>query len=218
MSVMRTERESLGYLSYKAVKEAEAKRKAAENSEAPDPDAPEPTAEEKKTAEDLAAYKKTFLTKIESMVASPILSNTQVNVKITDDGYARMMNDSEYEKKVIDLFRRETLANYGNGSNTITLTADGESESAEASAGASGSLSASETFANLSPLQMRRGAGLEALNLKVMSIIQSRLGSGSDLLDGLDNGTIIQGGSGKTNSAFDSFRTQNLASLLDTQA
>ncbi|MDR1744864.1 MAG: hypothetical protein LBS30_03830 [Planctomycetota bacterium] len=215
MSVMRTDRESLGALSYKAVKDAEAKKKTAEN---PVPDAPEATEEEKKTAEDLAAYKKTFLAKIESMVASPILSNTQVKVKITDDGYARMMNDSEYEKKVIDLFRKETLANYGSGSTTISLTADGESESATASADASGSLSASETFSNLSPLQLRRGAGLEALNLKVMSVIQSRLGSDSSLLEGLDDGTVIQGGSGKTSSPFDSFRTQSLASLLDARA
>lgn len=216
MSVMRTERESLGYLSYKAVRDAEAKKKASESAETPDPDAPEPTEEEKKTAADLAAYKKTFLSKIESMVASPVLSKLEVQVKITDAGYQKMMNDADYEKKIVDMFRQETLANYDTNSKTITLTVDGKTESAKASAGSSGS--AADTFSNLSPLQLRTGAGMEALNLKVMSVIQSRFGSDSDVLKDLDQGTVIKGGSGKSSSAFDTYRNQSLSSLLDKNA
>lgn len=216
MSVMRTERESLGYLSYKAVKDAEAKKKASETAETPDPDAPEPTEEEKKTAEDLAAYKKTFLSKIQSMVASPVLANMEVNVKINDAGYAKMMNDPDYEKKIVDMFRQETLANYDPSSKTITLTVDGKTESAKASTGSS--QSASEAFSNLSAMQLRSGAGMEALNLKVMAVLQSRLGSNSEILAELDQGTVIKGGSGKTSSPFDTYRNQSLSSLLDTSA
>ncbi len=214
MSAIRSDRESLGYLSYKAVKEAEAKKKAAESGE----DAAkseELTEEQKKTAEEVAAYKKTFLSTIETMVGAPTLSNTEVRVKITDAGYEAMMNDPEYEKKVMDAFRKEALANYDSRAKTITLAADGKTQSAtvkEGTSTASGLTgSAAETYANLSPSQLRRGAGLEALNLRVAAVLQARYGTDSEVASQFDQGTLIKGGgTGKTSSLLDGYGTKGL--------
>ncbi|MCD8140117.1 MAG: hypothetical protein LUE17_10145 [Planctomycetaceae bacterium] len=214
MSAIRSDRESLGYLSYKAVKEAEARKKAAESGEGT-AKTEELTEEQKKTAEEVAAYKKSFLNTIESMVGAPMLSKLEVRVKITDAGYEKMLNDPEYEKAVIDAFRKETLANYDSSAKTITLTADGSTPSAKVTAGTSGtnglSASASETYANLSPSQLRRGAGLDALNLRVMSVLQVRYGADSDIVADFDQGTLIKGGgTGKASSLLDGYGTKGL--------
>ncbi|MCD8349840.1 MAG: hypothetical protein LUC93_04430 [Planctomycetaceae bacterium] len=209
MSAIRSDRESLGYLSYKAVKEAEAKKKADEAGE--EVPKTELTEEQKKTAEEVAAYKKTFLNTIESMVGAPMLSKLEVRVKITDAGYEKMMNDSEYEKSVVEAFRKETLANYDSSAKTITLTADGKTPTAKVTAGSSGtsgmSASASETYANLSPSQLRRGAGLDALNLRVMSVLEARYGAESEVASQFDQGTLIKGGgTGKASSLLDGYQ------------
>lgn len=78
--------------------------------------------EEQKT---LGGYKREFLAKVKSMMASPHLSQVGLELDITDAGFSRMMRDPGYEKALLDQLREKTAHNYNRQAGTVKLSADG---------------------------------------------------------------------------------------------
>lgn len=73
----------------------------------------------------LGEYKREFLAKVKSMMASPHLAQVGIEIEITDAGFARMMQDPNYEKSLLDQLKEKTAHNYNKQAGTIKLAADG---------------------------------------------------------------------------------------------
>ena len=138
----------------------------------------EKTEEQKKEeSARLAAYKLNFLKKLNGLVAQPQFAATKVELKISDEGYARMMDDPAYEQKVLTMFRRDLGTSISFAPTSAVLTVDGKTEnvSVDYSGKRSGYDRSRALLGTMSKPYLR--GGLDILQSQVASVLQSRLGT-----------------------------------------
>lgn len=148
----------------------------------------EKTEEQKKEeSARLAAFKQGFLKKINAVVGQPQFAATKIELKISDEGYQRMLDDPAYEQKVLEMFRRDLGTSLSFVPSSAVLTVDGKTENVavDYSGRKSGYDRSRALLGTMSKPYMR--GGLDMLQSQVLSVLQSRLGSSSTDLSGLSS-------------------------------
>ena len=151
----------------KAEEEEERKASGAEDG-ASGAKEPAPTGEE---VQALADYKKDFLNRVKALMIKPHLANVGLELDITDAGFQRMMQDSGYEKSVLDRLADKTSHTYTPRSGTIKLSADGETEP---SATFAESKTVSEILFKTSNRTLLRTLGIDSMMAMADEVLSSR--------------------------------------------
>lgn len=137
--------------------------------------------ENRKSTPELEAYKEAFVKKIKERVdKKPELERTRINLDITNDAFEKMRTDSNYEKKILDLFDAKANKKYPLPPVSITVTANDKGEDAVIDYGQGGDMFSKRALLGGMQKSMLRG-GVESMRSEVLSTLQSRMNGGSTL-------------------------------------
>ena len=126
-------------------------------------------------AKSLGEYKRGFIGRVKALMLKSHLADVGLELDISDAGFQKMMNNSGYEKSVLDKLRRATEHTYTKMSGTVKLSVDGENEP---SAVMAESMSVSEIlFSASSSRSLLRALNLDGMTAMAEDVIASLKGS-----------------------------------------
>lgn len=136
-----------------------------------------------KSTPELEAYKEEFLKKIKERVEKKSeLERTSINLDITNDAYEKMRTDTNYEKKILDLFDAKADKKYPLPPVSITLAANETGEDASIDYGQGGELFEKRALlGGMQKAMLRNNA--QSMRSEVLSTLQTRLNGGTAQTD-----------------------------------